>query len=125
VLTVAPLVSIYARGCADLLTNPARLSEMSRFDRRRFLVCGLQLPAAVLVANSAVGACIDPDELSDHEQGMRESLDYKDTAPQPTQACAGCSFFKPAKVGDSCGHCEILSSTVSRTGHCDSWTKRG
>lgn len=97
----------------------------SRFDRRNFLTCGLALPAAVLIARPAVGQCVDPDELSDAVQGMRDSLGYTDAAPDAQKTCGGCAYFKAAKAGDECGTCELLTSPVSAKGHCDSWTKRG
>ena len=97
---------------------------MSRNDRRKFLKLGWQVPAALVFANSALGACVDPDELSDSVRGMRESLEYMDTAADAKQSCSGCSFFKPAKPGDSCGHCDVLTGPVSSKGHCVSWTKR-
>jgi High potential iron-sulfur protein len=97
---------------------------MSSFNRRKFLACGVQLPAAVLFVRTATGACVDPDDLSASVQGMRESLEYTDAASQSTQACGGCSFFKPKKAGDSCGHCEVLGGPVDVKGHCVSWTKR-
>lgn len=77
-----------------------------------------------LATSKALGSCVDPDELSDSLRDMRESLDYTDTAGRTNQACNGCSFFKPLKAGDSCGHCEVLQGPVSATGHCVSWTKR-
>lgn len=99
---------------------------MSCFDRRKFLLRGVQLSAAALVADTAVGACIDPDELSDSVQAMRESLEYTDTAADAKRACNGCAYFMRAKAGDSCGTCEVLGGgPVSAKGHCVSWAKRG
>lgn len=96
---------------------------MSRFDRRRFLACGICAPAALWVTQSAGAACVDPDELSDSVLSMRESLDYTDTAANAKQACGGCAYFKAAKPSDACGHCEVLRGPVSGKGHCVSWTK--
>jgi hypothetical protein len=97
---------------------------MANYDRRKFIAYGVGASALVLAGTSAHAACVDPDELSGSVQNMRESLEYTDSAPDPQQACKGCSFFKPAKAGDSCAHCEVLASPVSVTGHCVSWTKR-
>ena len=97
---------------------------MSRFDRRKFLACGMCAPAALFVAGSAAAACVDPDELSDSVLGMRESLEYTDSAADAKQACSGCSYFKAPKPADPCGHCEVMRGTVSSKGHCVSWTKR-
>ena len=98
---------------------------MSRFDRRKFLVCGMYAPAALFVAGSATAACVDPDELSDSVLGMRDSLEYTDSAADAKQACSGCSYFKATKPADPCGHCEVMRGPVSAKGHCVSWTKRG
>lgn len=81
-------------------------------------------PTAALLAATARGECVDPDELSDAVQGMRDSLSYTDASSNPQRACSGCTYFKPAKPGDACGHCEVLGGPVSAKGHCDSWTKR-
>ena len=97
---------------------------MSCFSRRRFLACGLVVPTAALLAGTGAAECVDPDELSDAVQGMRDSLSYTDTAPDAQRACNGCTYFKPAKPSDACGHCEVLGGPVSAKGHCDSWTKR-
>jgi hypothetical protein len=84
----------------------------------------LQLPVALVFVRTAAGACVDPDELSASVQGMRDSLEYTDSAANPAEACGGCSFFKPKKVADDCGHCEVLGGPVDVNGHCVSWTKR-
>jgi uncharacterized paraquat-inducible protein A len=97
---------------------------MSRLTRRTFLFRGVQLPAAMLVTHAAVGACVDPDELSDSVQSMRDSLEYTDAAPDGKQSCNGCSYFQAQKAGASCGHCEVLHGAVSAKGHCVSWTKK-
>jgi hypothetical protein len=94
-----------------------------RFDRRKFLVCSVQLPLA-MAASKAAAACLDPDELSDSEQSKRDSLDYTDKAPDSKQACRGCAFFNPEKAGAGCGNCEVLGGAVDAKGHCVSWTKR-
>ncbi len=96
---------------------------MSVIDRRSFLALSVQLPVTVLLAEKALGACVDPDDLPDSVRDMRESLDYTDAASDAAQVCAGCSFFKADAAG-SCGHCEVLRGTVSATGHCVSWTRR-
>lgn len=97
---------------------------MPILDRRKFIVRGLQASGLLCVAGSAHAACVDPDELSGSLQSMRESLEYTDTAADPKQSCSGCSYFKPAKAGDSCAQCEVLTSPVSAKGHCVSWTRR-
>jgi hypothetical protein len=97
---------------------------MSCIGRRRFLVCSLTLPAAVFVASTATGQCVDPDELSDSAQGMRETVEYTDESPDPKRICNGCAYFKPVKADAACAHCEVLGSPVSAKGHCESWTKR-
>jgi len=79
------------------------------------------LPA---VEASADGACYDPDELSDGEQGMRQSLAYTNSAADRNKSCRACTYFKASgKAG--CGECLILDGSVAADGHCDSWTVRG
>lgn len=97
---------------------------MSSINRRRVLMWGLQLPAAALLPDASIGACVDPDELSDSVVGMRESMEYTATSADANAVCGGCMFYKPAKPGAACGHCEVLQSPVSSAGHCVSWTKR-
>lgn len=97
---------------------------MAGYDRRKFISYGVQISALLCMGASARAACVDPDELSDSVQGMRESLEYTETASDPNQSCRGCSFFKPVKARDSCAHCEVLNSPVDAAGHCVSWTKR-
>lgn len=92
------------------------------FDRRKFLALGMQIPAAVVLTRTAGAACVDADELSDSVASMRESLEYTDTAPDAKQSCSGCEYFKPAKAGDTCGPCNVLTSPVNAKGHCVSWT---
>lgn len=97
---------------------------MSRLTRRMFLARGIQLPAAMLIVQSAAGACVDPDELSDSVQSMRDSLEYTDVASDARRACAGCAYFQAEKANAPCGHCEVLHGPVSAKGHCVSWTKK-
>lgn len=97
---------------------------MTGYDRRKFMARGLQASALIFVGASAGATCVDPDELSDSVQSMRESLEYTDSAPDAKQSCKRCSFFKAAKPSDACASCEVLGSPVSATGHCVSWTKR-
>jgi len=97
---------------------------MAGHERRKFIAYGLQASAFICVSTAAGAVCVDPDDLSDSIQGMRDSLKYTDAASDPTQACKACSFFKPAKQSDECAHCEVLNSPVRATGHCVSWTKR-
>lgn len=97
---------------------------MASCGRRRFISVGLRASALILAGGSVRAACVDPDELSSSVQGMRESLEYTDMAPQADQSCRHCSFFKPDKPEQACAHCEVLASAVSAAGYCMSWTKR-
>ena len=97
---------------------------MASGGRRRFITAGLRASVLVLAGSSVRAACVDSDELSSSVQSMRESLEYTDMAPEASQSCRRCSFFKPAKPEQSCAPCEVLASAVSATGHCMSWTKR-
>lgn len=97
---------------------------MAGYDRRNFITHGLRISALICAGATARAACVDPDELSDSVQSMRESLEYTDVASDEKTSCKDCYFFKPVKVGDECANCEILSSPVTATGHCASWTER-
>jgi hypothetical protein len=97
---------------------------MASYDRRKFIARGVQACALICAGTSARAACVDAEELSGSVQSMRESMEYTDVAADPKQACKGCLYFKPAKAGDDCAHCEVLASPVSATGHCVSWIKR-
>jgi hypothetical protein len=92
--------------------------------RRRMLFGGACLMlVAPLARLQASEACVDPDELSDSEQSMRQSLAYTDSAADSSKACNGCSYFSAAQT-TSCGQCLILHGAVSAGGHCDSWTAK-
>lgn len=84
------------------------------------LVLAGSLPPAGTYASDA---CVDPDEISDGEQSMRQSLAYTDTAADSTKACKGCGYFSASHTA-SCGQCLILQGTVAAGGHCDSWTTK-
>jgi hypothetical protein len=123
-LTVTPLPKyvFLSPGVTPQLSRDLR--SMSCFDRRKFLTGGLIASTTVLFSEAAIAVCVDPEELSDSVQGMRDSLEYTEAAADPKQTCGGCAFFKPVKSGDSCGHCEVLGGPVGAKGHCVSWTKR-
>jgi hypothetical protein len=80
---------------------------------------------AVLPAGdaSADSACYDPDELSDGEQGMRQSLAYTNSAADRNQSCRACTYFKTSGQA-GCGECLILNGSIAADGHCDSWTPK-
>jgi hypothetical protein len=85
------------------------------------VLLAVALPAA---GASAESVCYDPDELSDGEQGMRQSLTYTNTAADQGKACRACTYFNASgKAG--CGECLILNGSVAAGGHCDSWTAKG
>jgi hypothetical protein len=92
---------------------------------RRTVLDGLAVVTAGALGSGLAGcskpaasACVDPAELTDAENQLRQSLSYTDQSPNKDQVCARCSFFKAAQA---CGHCSILSGPVSPTGHCNSW----
>lgn len=88
--------------------------------RRDAILGGACMLLAAATA-SADGACYDPDELSDGEQGMRQSLAYTNSAADRNKSCRACSYFNASgKAG--CGECLILNGRVAADGHCDSWT---
>ena len=96
--------------------------------RRRLLSCALGVPGTALFGASGVMAaepavCVDPEELTPSEAGLRRSLSYTDAAPQPDRTCARCGFF--SATDPSCGTCKLLNGgAVSARGHCISWSAR-
>jgi len=112
----------------------------SKISRRSVLLQSLQLPlaGAVFVAlpgcgqkaatpsASAGGAvCADLGAMSDAEQSTRKSLDYREAGPNPSQVCAGCSFFHPGPGAGGCGTCDMFSGgPVNSHGHCNSWSAK-
>ena len=96
------------------------------WSRRRALLDGSCLLLASLLpltGSQASEAYVDPDELSDGEQSMRQSLAYTDSATDSNKACNGCGYFSASEHA-GCGQCLILHGTVSAGGHCDSWTAK-
>jgi len=97
--------------------------------RRWLLSCALGAPAvsALLASSLATAAesskCVDPEELTPAEAGLRRSLGYTDTSSQPQKSCSGCGFFSAADAG--CGTCKILNGgAVNAGGYCTSWSAR-
>jgi len=92
--------------------------------RRRLMGLGLQvisacaIPLGVMRANAA-DTCTDAAS-----EGLRDSLHYTATAPDPTQVCGGCAFYSQDDVTQPCGKCTILSGPVTPKGHCDSWSTK-
>lgn len=76
-------------------------------------------------ADSAAGkVCADPNAMDDSQKGMRESLNYTESAPDPAKTCSGCGFFQAAE--GACGKCVIFNDgPVNPHGHCDSWSGKG
>jgi hypothetical protein len=71
------------------------------------------------VAKARAASCASPQG---GDAGLRESLHYVESSPNPAQRCSGCSFFSDPK-GD-CGRCMIFSAPANINGHCDSWSAR-
>jgi len=67
--------------------------------------------------------CVDPEQLSDGEISLRESVKYTD-ASATAKSCAGCAFFQASSEAPKCGHCQILNGPVSASGHCTSWSPK-
>lgn len=84
------------------------------------LACAIHTPLLPLLVRATHAAtCVDPDELSSAEIGMRDALDYTDNAPDASKASKHCKHYDA-----DCGSCQLLNGTVTATGHCTSWTKR-
>lgn len=98
---------------------------MSNLPRRQFIRRGARLVSTfallplVVEGAKAAESCTKPASES-----LRESLNYTDQTPDPTQPCRGCGFFT-AEQNPSCGQCVIMSGPVSAQGHCDSWGAKG
>jgi hypothetical protein len=114
----------------QLKSDKERIVRDKEISRRRFVRSTLHCVAAsgVLVVLSACGnnktgetaskACIDP------ENGLKDSLHYKEVSPDPETVCAACAFFRVGDGAANCGNCDLLHGSVNRAGHCDSWSKR-
>jgi hypothetical protein len=97
--------------------------------RRWLLSCAIGVPVAgaLLASSRAMSAepavCVDPEELTPGEAGMRRSLSYTDTSPQADKKCSGCGFF--SATDPSCGTCKLLNGgAVNAGGYCTSWSAR-
>jgi hypothetical protein len=87
--------------------------------RRQLLQRAAILLGVVTTSRALAAPCVAPDEAS---SGLRKSLNYTESSPNPAQRCSGCSFFSDAQ-GD-CGKCMIFGGPTSINGHCDSWAAR-
>jgi hypothetical protein len=113
----------------------------SKISRRAVLLHSLQLPlagaafAALQGCGQKAGApsaaaggtvCADLSAMSDSEQSTRKSLNYVEASPDPSQVCAGCSFFHPGAGASGCGTCDMFSGGPANShGHCNSWSAKG
>jgi High potential iron-sulfur protein len=77
------------------------------------------LVAAGTVSRAAAASCVSPGAS---DAGLRASLHYVESSPDPARVCFGCSFFSDPK-GD-CGSCMIFGAPANKNGHCDSWSAR-
>lgn len=104
------------------MTND-RTSSLSR----RILL-GVSFCAPLLAvagrASAEDGVCIDPDALSDAEISLRESLQFKETAPDPAKPCARCAFFTAHEETPGCGACQLLHGPVRAMSWCSSWAPK-
>jgi len=91
-------------------------------DGVRISLAGL-LIGATCAATAADKVCADPATLDSGAKSMRSSLNYVDTAPDPSKACSLCAFFQASAEG--CGTCQLLNGPVNSKGHCDSWGAKG
>ncbi|MFN2329012.1 MAG: high-potential iron-sulfur protein [Chromatocurvus sp.] len=110
----------------------------SKMSRRTLLFRGLQMPIAgsALLGMSACDSgsdrnsdktsamvCADTSTMTSAEESIRRALNYTETSPDPSRACAGCEFFHAAEVSRGCGTCEMFGGkAVNPGGHCDSWS---
>jgi hypothetical protein len=88
--------------------------------------CGQKSETTSTAAASGGGVCADLNSMSDADQGTRKSLNYVESAPNPDQVCAKCSFFHPGAAAGGCGTCDMFSGgPVNSHGHCNSWSAKG
>lgn len=113
---------------------------MGKLHRRDVLRCGVQVVSAVAVmplvsacakasqysgTAPAAGTVADSDTCVDPSgESLRASLEYTDPSPDADRPCRACAFFS-ADEDSSCGHCMIMSGSVSATAWCDSWSPKG
>lgn len=108
-------------------------NTLPRQSRRQILLIGVKMGGYALAVGPIVGTllgcgnekprCIDPDLLSTPERAIRTAQAYADPSPLGAEKqCAGCQFFRVSSQ-TQCGNCQILSGPVSRTGHCQAWSK--
>ena len=97
------------------MVNPGRRDMMRRAVQTLGTFALLRLAARA----RAGASCSDPSSES-----LRASLNYKDSAANPAQSCAVCTFFTAAPKSP-CGSCTIMNDHVNPKGHCDSWTAKG
>ena len=98
--------------------------------RRELLIRTVQLSvtSTMMVVISACNKknnllCIDPEELSESEIGLRRSLAYVEESKVPNKSCTHCAFFSSSSSG-GCGACEMFKGgQVNPDGHCDAWSE--
>lgn len=101
----------------------------SAIDRRQFIQLGVRFSvvASSLLIIPTVNAdetrCVDSEDLSSGEIGLRRSLAYTDKAPQANKDCRACGFFTAESEGQ-CGNCQILNGPVAAEAWCESWSNR-
>jgi hypothetical protein len=88
--------------------------------RRRLWQSATVMLGALTTASRAMSAPCAAADGSD--SGLRKSLHYVESSPDPAQHCSGCSFFSDPQ-GD-CGSCMIFNGPTNKNGHCDSWAAR-
>lgn len=84
----------------------------------------LMLGACSSGQDESAAACVDPSQLTSGERSLRTTVRYNDRAANAQESCVTCAFFHPESAGAGCGRCDILSGTVSATGHCTSWSAK-
>jgi hypothetical protein len=100
--------------------NPmSRRSLFALFAAAPVIAAGLASTAQAQEAS----ACVDLDNLSTGQKGMRRSLGFKLQSTDPNKHCSSCTFFSAPSGG--CGKCQLLSGgPVAENSVCDSWAKK-
>lgn len=66
----------------------------------------------------------EPQELSQQEIQVRQSLKYVDQSPITHRTCLNCKVFTLPKQGFSCGGCKIVPGPIHKNGYCTAWIAR-
>ena len=67
-------------------------------------------------------SCDDTSGLTQDQIEVRENFEYVEKAPDPSQTCDVCEFYKQPASGEYCGGCTLFAGPVNPQGHCNSFS---